>query len=108
MSPTSPIHHALHLSACSEIAWSLLARWAAMRPPVAGAVGVPLAGLIGVYVLAKLLESVDEAVFHATGEWVSDHSLSHVAAACAALPILGGLRRPALGDNAPIHSAAMG
>ncbi|MDO9504178.1 hypothetical protein [Hydrogenophaga sp.] len=82
--------------------------WAAMRPPVAGAVGVPLAGVIGVYVLAKLLELGDEAVFHAMGEWVSGHSLRHVAAACAALPILGGLRRQALGDNAPVPSAAMG
>lgn len=82
--------------------------WAAMRPPVAGAVGVPLAGVIGVYLLAKLLELGDEAVFHATGEWVSGHSFKHVAAACAALPILGGLRRQALGDNAPVPSAAMG
>ncbi len=85
-----------------------LVGWAAMRPPVAGAVGVLLAGVIGVYVVAKLLELGDEAVFHATGEWVSGHSLKHVAAACAALPILGVLRRQALGDNAPVHPAAMG
>lgn len=84
MTPTSPIHDPSRLSACSVIAWGLLALW----------VGVPLAGVIGVYVLAKLLELGDEAVFHAMGEWVSGHSLKHVAAACAALPILGGSESP--------------
>ena len=67
-----------------------------------------LAGLIALYALAKLLELGDEAVFRATGDWVSGHSLKHVAAACAALPILVGLRRRGLGDNAPVHPSAMG
>ncbi len=82
--------------------------WAATRAPAQGALGVSLAGLIALYAVAKLLELGDEAVFHATGEWVSGHSLKHVAAACAALPILVGLRRRGLGDNAPVHPAAMG
>lgn len=82
--------------------------WAATRRPVQGALGVSLAGLIAWYAVAKLLEFGDEAAFRATGEWVSGHSLKHVAAACAALPILVGLRRRGLGDNAPVHLAAMG
>ena len=82
--------------------------WAATRSSVQGALGVPLAGLIVLYALAKLLELGDEAVFRATGDWVSGHSLKHVAAACAALPILVGLRRRGLGDNAPVHPSAMG
>lgn len=82
--------------------------WAATRSSVPGALGVSLAGLIALYALAKLLEWGDEAVFRATGDWVSGHSLKHVAAACAALPILVRLRRRGLGDNAPVHPAAMG
>lgn len=82
--------------------------WAAMRSPVQGAIGVSLAGLIALYAVAKLLEFGDEALFRATGEWVSGHSLKHVAAACAALPILWGLGPQRPGDNAPAHPTAMG
>lgn len=66
--------------------------WAATRPTVDGALGIRFWVLIAAYALAKLLELGDEAVFRATGEWVSGHSLKHVVAACAALPILCGLR----------------
>ncbi len=82
--------------------------WAAMRPPVDGALGIRFWVLIAAYALAKLLELGDEMVYLATDEWVSGHSLKHVAAACAALPILWGLRRHRLGDNAPVHPSAMG
>lgn len=85
-----------------------LVLWVAARPPVTGALCASWVGLIALYAVAKLLELGDEAVFRATGEWVSGHSLKHVAAACAALPILGALKRQALGDNAPVHPAAMG
>ncbi|MDP3810602.1 MAG: hypothetical protein Q8Q78_06320 [Hydrogenophaga sp.] len=82
--------------------------WAAMRPPVDGALGVQLWMLIAAYALAKLLELGDAAVHLATGEWVSGHSLKHVAAACAALPILWGLRQHGLGDNAPVRPMVKG
>ncbi len=85
-----------------------LIAWSATRPPSPGSVGVHLAGVIARYAATKLLELGVEAVFRATGEWVSGHSLKHVAAACAALPILVGLRRIGLGDNAPVRPAAMG
>ncbi|PZO14463.1 MAG: hypothetical protein DCF26_15155 [Burkholderiales bacterium] len=81
--------------------------WAASRRPVQGALGVSLIGLIALYAVAKLLEFGDEAVFRATGEWVSGHSLKHVAAASAAFPILVGLGRHRLGDNAPVPPSAM-
>ena len=81
--------------------------WAASRRPVQGALGVSLVGLIALYAVAKLFEFGDEAVFRATGEWVSGHSLKHVVAACAALPILVGLGRHGLGDNAAVHPSAM-
>lgn len=85
-----------------------LVAWLALRSPASGALGVSLAGLIALYAVAKALELGDEAVFRATGEWVSGHSLKHVAAACAALPVLWSLRQHRLGDNPPVHPAAMG
>ena len=67
--------------------------WLSLRSSVPGAAGIRLGALIGLYALAKLLELGDEAVFHATDEWVSGHSLKHLAAALAAVPVLVGLRR---------------
>ena len=60
----------------------------ALRPPVGGAWGIPLAAVIAWYVLAKLLELGDHAVFAATQGWVSGHSLKHVFAAMAAWPVI--------------------
>ncbi|QHE77973.1 hypothetical protein [Hydrogenophaga sp. PBL-H3] len=80
----------------------------ALAQSTSHALQVFFAGLIALYALAKLLELGDEAVFRATGEWVSGHSLKHVAAACAALPIFSAVRRREPGDNAPVHPAAMG
>jgi hypothetical protein len=48
--------------------------------------------VIGAYALAKLLEVGDHAVFELTGELVSGHTLKHLAAAGAALPVLCALR----------------
>lgn len=58
--------------------------------------------LLAAYVLAKLLETGDEVVLHATRGWISGHSLKHVAAALAAAPVivaLGAARQPR--QNAP-------
>lgn len=46
------------------------------------------------YALAKLLEGLDAAVFAASGEWLSGHTLKHLAAAAACWPVLAALRRP--------------
>ncbi len=61
----------------------------ALRKPVPGAWGLPLAGVIAWYVLAKLLELGDHFVFALTDGWVAGHTLKHIAAALAAGPVLG-------------------
>lgn len=63
----------------------------ALLKPVAGAIGIRLGALIGLYALAKLLELGDEAVFRATAETVSGHSLKHLVAALAAWPVIAAL-----------------
>jgi hypothetical protein len=60
----------------------------ALRQPVAGAWGLPLAAVIAWYVLAKALELGDHAVFDLTQGLVSGHTLKHVAAALAAWPVI--------------------
>lgn len=77
-----------------------LLAWAAMQAPVAGALGVRLGGLIGLYALAKMFELGDAFVFQHTGEWFSGHSLKHLVAALAAWPVLQALRTPRVGQNA--------
>ncbi len=66
--------------------------WAAAQPRRAGALGVRWGAVIAIYVAAKCLELGDEAVFHATGSLVSGHSLKHIAASLAALPVILALR----------------
>jgi hypothetical protein len=74
--------------------------WLALRQPVVGAIGVRLGALIGFYALAKLLELGDEAVFRATADTVSGHSLKHLVAALAAWPVVAALT-PQRQANAP-------
>ncbi|AEG94751.1 hypothetical protein [Ramlibacter tataouinensis] len=47
--------------------------------------------MIAIYGLAKLLEAGDHAVFQATGQWLSGHSLKHLVAAAAAVPVVVAL-----------------
>ena len=85
--------------------------WLALRKPVVGAAGIRLGALIGLYVLAKVLELGDAAMFHATAETVSGHSLKHLAAACAAWPVIAALQpigrkgQARLRQNAPGRAA---
>lgn len=65
--------------------------WLALRRPVPSAIGIHLGALIGLYALAKMLELGDAAVFHATADTVSGHSLKHLAAALAAWPVIAAL-----------------
>lgn len=60
----------------------------ALRKPVAGGWGLPLAAVIAWYVLAKALELGDHQVFDLTHGLVSGHTLKHVAAAMAAWPVI--------------------
>jgi hypothetical protein len=69
--------------------------WMAAQPALKTALGVRWGALIAIYVIAKLLELGDAAVFHATGDMVSGHSLKHIAASLAALPVIAVLRHNA-------------
>jgi thiamine transporter ThiT len=69
--------------------------WAAVQPKQAGALGVRWSVLIAIYVVAKLFELGDESVFKATGDLMSGHSLKHIVASLAALPVINALRHNA-------------
>ncbi len=69
--------------------------WAATQLKLPGALGIRWGALIAIYILAKLFELGDEAVFHATHEFISGHSLKHLVASAAALPVIYALRHNA-------------
>jgi hypothetical protein len=84
--------------------------WAAAQRTLSDAAGRSLGirwtVLIVIYIVAKLLELGDEAVFHATQETISGHSLKHIAASLAALPVIHALRHNAKqGDAAAANHA---
>lgn len=56
-----------------------------------GALALHLGAVMALYALAKLFEAADHAVFEATGQAVSGHSLKHVLAAGAAWPVMTAL-----------------
>lgn len=60
----------------------------ACLPRRAGALAVHLGAVIGLYAVAKLFEAADHAVFDATYQSLSGHSLKHLFAASAAWPVL--------------------
>lgn len=64
----------------------------ALLRPVPGALGLKLGTVICCYGVAKLLELGDDAIYQATGQLVSGHSLKHLAAACAGWPAWQMLR----------------
>lgn len=63
----------------------------ALLPDRHGALAVQWGAVVAWYGAAKLFEAADHAVFEATGEWVSGHSLKHLLAAGAVLPVLAAL-----------------
>ncbi|QKO23106.1 hypothetical protein [Rhodoferax sp. BAB1] len=70
----------------------------AFMKPLPGALAVRWGAVIAIYVVAKLCEQADHAIYQATGEIISGHSLKHLVAAFAAWPVISALR--ALGQNA--------
>ena len=68
-----------------------LVLWAAWQSSLAGSLRVRWGVLIALYALAKLLELGDETIYHATQGWVSGHTLKHIAASLAALPVIGAI-----------------
>jgi hypothetical protein len=61
--------------------------------PAPGRTPWPLAAVVAWYVLAKLLEWGDAAVWQWSGHWVSGHTLKHMAAALAVWPVLQMLHK---------------
>lgn len=97
----------LPLSQGNALPWAVLQAggvvlivWCATRTPAVGGIGIRIGALIGWYLLAKALEQGDAAVFQVTDGLVSGHSLKHVAAALAAVPVLAAVRRQPLRQNA--------
>jgi len=70
-----------------------------------GALALNLFAVIAWYGAAKLCEAADHAVFATTGDWVSGHTLKHLCAAGAALPVLAALRGAV---TAPVQNGAPG
>lgn len=64
----------------------------ACLPRRPGALALNLGAVIAWYGAAKLFEAADHAVFAALGQGVSGHSLKHLCAAGAALPVLWAMR----------------
>ena len=84
-----------------------LIAWAAWQPRLDTAVGVSFTALIGLYAAAKLCELNDEVIFHLSGEWISGHTLKHLAAALAAWPVIVTLmRQNAQAPCPPLHLAS--
>ena len=61
-------------------------------PEGTGGVGLKLGWVIFFYALAKLFELSDQAVYEATHHIVSGHSVKHLTAALAGLPVLHALQ----------------
>lgn len=75
----------------------------ALARPVPGAIGLALGGVVFFYALAKLFELADPAILEATQQLVSGHSLKHLTAALAALPVLHALQ--AMGRQTLRHNS---
>jgi hypothetical protein len=58
-----------------------------------GALALQLGAVIAWYAAAKAMELADHSVYEATAGWVSGHTLKHLLAAGAALPVLLAMAR---------------
>jgi hypothetical protein len=72
--------------------------WMAFIRPPHGALDVRWGVVIAVYVIAKLLEAADHQVYELTSHAISGHTLKHLVASFAALPVLNAVRS-ALGQT---------
>jgi len=64
----------------------------ALARPMPHAVGLRLGWVVVFYMLAKAFELGDHAIYEATGQLVSGHTLKHLTASLAGLPVLFALR----------------
>ncbi|MGR4870632.1 hypothetical protein ACIPRI_17435 [Variovorax sp. LARHSF232] len=84
---------------------ALVLGMALLRPLCDGtrSMQLKLGWIIAAYALAKLFEMADGAVFEATQHLISGHSLKHLVAALAAIPVLRAVR--ALQERPLVHNA---
>ena len=68
----------------------------ALRRPLVGAWDIPLAAVIALYALAKVLELGVHHILTLTDGFVSGHSLQHIASAMAAWPVIAVMQN---GEN---------
>lgn len=64
----------------------------AALPPESNKPAVNWLAVIVIYALAKLCEAGDQFIFHWSDGWISGHTLKHLIASCAALPVVLALR----------------
>jgi hypothetical protein len=67
--------------------------WLACLPRSKAMPGIHLGALIALYAVAKLLEAQDSQVFELTQGLISGHSLKHIAASLAAVPVIAALKK---------------
>lgn len=65
--------------------------WFALLPAHSGALRVRWGWVVALYAIAKLLELQDHAVYELTQGLVSGHTLKHLAAASAAVPVIAAI-----------------
>lgn len=71
--------------------------------PMRGAVGLKLGWVIFFYALAKVFELSDGAIYEASHHMVSGHTLKHLTASLAGLPVLLALRKLEMGWKAALR-----
>jgi hypothetical protein len=78
----------------------------AVAGPPTGGLPVRWSLVLLAYAVAKWFEMNDAAVFQASGELLSGHTVKHVAASLAAWPVIAALRPLARRQNAPERTTA--
>ncbi len=78
----------------------------AFAAPGSGGLQVRWIWVVAAYAVAKVFEMNDAAIFAATGELLSGHTLKHLAAALAAVPVIAGVAALPRGQNETKQVAA--
>ncbi len=93
-----PLSVAIWFASGNVLAWAALqfggmaiVLWLACMRPVTGALAVRWAWVIMIYTIAKLFEQADEAVYALSSQLVSGHSIKHVVASFAAMPVIAAM-----------------
>ncbi len=93
-----PLSVAVWSTSGNVLAWAALqfggmglVLWLACVKPVPGALAVRWGWVIMIYVVAKLFEQADEAVYALSSHVISGHSIKHLVASCAAAPVIAAI-----------------